>query len=239
MKISLLVPTRNRPEQMTRLWQSALDTADTPEDLEIVFYIDDDDASSIAEYKSMKTDQVQAVIGERIILSQMWNGAYELATGEVFMHCGDDIIFRSENWDKIVRKAFKQFDDKILFVYGRDGIWDNEELGTHGFIHKNWVDTIGYFVPPYFDYGGNDGWLTEVATIIKRKRFVPEIYTEHMHFSVNKSKKDATYGGQPVRHKKRYGGKPGAAKLWADTAKERAEDARKLQEFINNFKERH
>lgn len=232
MKISLLVPTRKRPNQMKRLWDSALNTANNKLNLEIVFYIDDDDLESIKMINTMKSDQVKFVTGKRLVLSEAWNEAWKISSGDIYMHCGDDIIFRTNDWDKIVISEFEKVPDKILFVYGRDGIWDSEKLGTHGFLHKNWTDTIGYFVPPYFNYGRNDTWLTEVSTKLGRKRFIKEIYTEHMHFKRGKSKIDSTYRDGPAR-----GAKDNVVKIWKDTQSKRNEDVKKLEKFIANFKE--
>ena len=236
MKISLLTPTRGRPLFMERLWASALVLADKPKDVEIVFYVDEDDGKSIAKARELNTltsyGIVKYIIGARIILSKMWNACCEISAQEIMMHCGDDIVFRTGGWDSLVRTEFQKVPDKILFVYGRDGITpDKEEFGTHGFIHGNWVKTVGYFVPPYFAYGKNDHWLTDVATMVGRKKFVPALYTEHMHHVVGKSVLDQTYKDAIQR-----GMEGNHRKLWEDTLDERKKDAEKLSSFVRDFK---
>lgn len=233
MKISLLTPTRHRPKSMRRLWESALDTAKASNNIEVVFCVDEDDKQSIDAYMTFtETDQLKCVISnDRIVLSNLWNMAYDYATGDICMHCGDDIIFRTNDWDEIIINEFMKVDDRILFVYGSDGIWDSKELGTHGFLHRNWINTIGYFVPPYFSYGRNDTWLTEVATKIDRLRYIPEIYTEHMHFARNKSEKDAIYIEAAQRGKR-----DNVLKIWTDTKNERIDNAKKLWKFIEDYK---
>ena len=64
------------------------------------------------------------------------------------MHCGDDLTFDTPGWDGVVREAFEQTPDKILFAYGNDLGPHGETFGTHGFVHRRWVETLGYFVPP-------------------------------------------------------------------------------------------
>jgi len=93
--ISILCPTRGRPESMQRMVTSARKTATMPDDLEFVFYIDEDD---MASYEMAERLDVKAVVGPRIILSEMWNACWMQANedSDIFMHCGDDIIFRSE-----------------------------------------------------------------------------------------------------------------------------------------------
>lgn len=145
-------------------------------------------------------------------------------------NCGDDIIFRSQGWDTLVRKHINSFPDKIAFVHGMDGI-QNERLGTHGFLHRNWVNTIGYFVPPYFSCDYNDTWLTDVSTMIGRRIYEPAIYTEHMHWAVGKQPKDQTYSETMAR-----GHRDNVTQMYHNFLPKREEDARKLKVFIESFK---
>lgn len=226
---SLLCPTRNRPGHMARVWHSALDTADNPGQLEIIFYVDSDDLfgmRGIALAATRHAQQVRALIGPRIILSQCWNAACDIARGEILMHCGDDIMFRTHGWDSLVANKIFSFPDRIAFVYGRDGI-QNEKLGTHGFIHRNWVNTVGYFVPPYFSSDYNDTWLHTVAETIGRKFYTPEVYIEHLHYSARKDIKDLTHHERLMRAEK-----DDVNAIWQRTAPERERDAKKLLEYI-------
>jgi len=151
MVISICCPTRKRPNQMSRLWNSMINTAYSLSNIELIFYIDNDDQDSIQKYEQMRSDQIRVVIGERILLSQMWNECQKMARGEIFMVCADDIVFVSEDWDRLIVEEFFKFPDRIILAHGMDG-GKNERLGTHPFLHKNWVDVVGYFTPPYFSF---------------------------------------------------------------------------------------
>lgn len=233
MKISLLCPTRKRPAQMERLWMSVLDTALDCANIELIFYIDKDDKDSKEKYQDLKLryeGQIFAVVGERDrILSKMWNRCHEIATGEILHHCGDDIVFASTNWDFHVRQAFEECPDRILFVYGKDGV-QNERLGTHGFIHQNWVKTVGYFVPPYFSCWYNDTWLTNVSKRIDRARYIPEIYTRHIRSVRQGAVNDDTY-----KDRQKMGREDHMKELWKSMEPKRLEDACKLMKFIQEF----
>lgn len=233
MKISLLTPTRNRPHAMFRLWESAKQTADDPKRLEIVFYMDNDDAFSLRKFEEMDCPQVKGILGERIVLSEMWNECYKEATGDICMHCGDDIVFRTQGWDTRVLNHFSDHPDGILFVHGMDGIQD-AKLGTHGFLHRNWIDTLGYFVPPYFSCDYNDTWLTEVADMLGRRIYDPEIYTEHMHWAVGKQPRDSTYSETTAR-----GHRDNVTALYDSLRNKRVEDAEKLKKVIMEFQLKH
>lgn len=189
--ISLLLPSRGRPGNIERLWNSAKETADG--EIEMTVRLDDDDPSKYPEIEGVKY-----LYGPRDVLSKYWNECYEHAVGPIFMHCGDDIIFRTQGWDTIVHDKFNEHNDRIVFVHGDDGL-HNAAFGTHGFIHKNWVDAVGYFVPPYFSSDFNDTWLNDVANDIGRRAHVP-ILTEHMHFVNGKGPLDQTHQDRLDRH---------------------------------------
>jgi hypothetical protein len=222
--ISILVPTRGRPDGVRRLVTSARETADgVPQ---FVFYVDDDDPASQEVVVELECD---LVVGPRIVLSEMWNRCWEYATFDVAMHCGDDIVFRSNAWDTHVVEAFDRYPDRIALVHGRDGFQHpTRGVATHSFLHRNWVETLGYFVPPYFSSDYNDTWLTELAETVGRRVYVEEIFTEHMHPIAGKGEWDQTHRERLVRHQRDR-----VDLRYAELASERNRDAEKLREFIN------
>lgn len=224
--ISLLTPTRGRPHNMQRLVESVLDTALNPQNIEVVFYIDSDDKASQKKAKELR---MPFKVGQRILLSQMWNEVYKIAKGDIYMHCGDDIVFRTHGWDGMVREAFDKYDDKICFVYGRDG-YAPDTFGTHGFIHRNWVETVGYFVPPFFSSDFNDTWLNEVAEGVGRHVFLQDMLTEHMHPVVNKGEWDKTHMERLKRHQD-----DDVEKIYNEKKINRNMDIVKLRRFIKNY----
>jgi len=231
MKISLLTPTRFRPDFVTNLVKSAYDNISDKKQLEFVFYIDHDDRVSLKNLLKLKeTYPVIYTSGERIVLSQMWNRCYDICSGEIIMHCGDDIVFKTKDWDNLVRQAFQKYPDRILLVYGNDMIhgWN---LATHSFLHRNWVEAVGYFLPPYFVSDYNDTWLTDVARKINRIEYIPELHTEHMHFSVGKATIDSNTQDRLNRAAK---DDPGL--IYQRKEGERIENANKLLKFIEEYK---
>jgi len=235
MKISICVATRGRAPLMERLYESILTTTKDLNNVELVFCVDDDDPKSIAMLELLSTpDSIVngCIVNEKeVILAEKWNKCWEISSGEVFMLCDDDIIFRTKGWDVEVRNAFVKYPDRIVFVYGRDTPnhpWGNK--GTHGFIHKNWADTVGYFVPPYFRTWYVDRWLNNVAEIIDRRCYLKDVYTEHMHIGRNLAPMDDTY----LRGS--HGEKGDVRKIWSQKQPELREDAEKLRKFIENFK---
>lgn len=202
---------------------SARDTA--TEDIEVVCYVDTDEPR-LSEYRGL---DVKLFTTPRTTLSKYWNMACERATGDIFMHCGDDLIFRTHGWDEMVKNKFEEYPDRIVFVHGNDGHPDKDRakgFGTHGFLHKNWVDAVGYFVPPHFSSDYNDTWLNDVSEMIHRKAYVP-ILTEHMHPAFQKGELDKTHQERIIRHQT-----DNVDQLYSQTIDERRKDAEKLRKVM-------
>jgi hypothetical protein len=229
---SLLAPTRNRPEKMERSCKQAFQTADNPDKVEVIYYIDNDDLKSIEKADELaKQFNVRYIVGDRIVLSEMWNKCHEKAQGQYFFTFADDVLLLTQGWDSIVENKFLEFDDRIAFVYGDDlnPAFANHDFGTHGFLHKNWVQAVGYFFPPYFSSDYNDTWLNEVSKAIGRHFFV-KIITEHLHPGVGKAEWDTTHIERLARHRA-----DNVEGIYQSKQVERQEDCLKLLNFIEQF----
>lgn len=213
--ISILCPTRGRPDQLAAMWATARETAEGP--IELVTRLDDDDRSDYPDLGDVR------ISGPRGLLSSYWNDCHAAASGEIFMHAGDDIRFRTAAWDTRVVEVFESVPDRIVFVHGDDG-FQHERLGTHGFLHRRWVEAVGYFVPPYFSSDYNDTWLTEVADRIGRRVYLPDVVTEHMHPNAGKGEWDLTHRERLARHSQ-----DDVDALYRSLDAARAADAAKLQ----------
>ena len=203
--------------------QSAKDTADG--EIEIIAYVDEDEPY-MGQYEEL---EVKLFKTKRTVLSKYWNMAYEKAQGPIYMHCGDDLIFRTQGWDTIVKEAFDRYEDKIVFVHGDDGHTSRDRaktFGTHGFLHKNWVEAVGHFVPPHYSSDYNDTHLNDVAEMINRKVYV-DILTEHMHPAFGKGEMDKTHEERIQRHQDDK-----VDQLYASKFHERQEDAEKLRKVM-------
>lgn len=216
--ISILCPTRGRTDSMRRMVESARETASG--DIEILFYVDNDDHSSA---RTAELLDAHAVIGDRIVLSQMWNVLADRAGGDIVMQCGDDVVFRTPGWDQRVEETFARYPDRIAFVYAED-LYPTTWHGTHGFVHKTWIDAVGYFLPPHFSCDWSDVWLNQVASALGRIVYLPDVITEHMHVTLGKAPYDRTHDERIAR-----GRRDNVLGLYYELAPERARDVEKLR----------
>lgn len=185
MPISVCLPTRGRPDRMSEMVESIANTASGP--VQVAFAIDDDDKASIKRatqlfttYKGRVDVRSKVVKRGAFLMSDLYNRAAEIATGDILMECCDSVLFHSPGWDELVEAEFAKVPDRILLVFGRDGIHDGR-AATLPFLHRRWMEVLGRFMPPYFSCDYCDTWVWEVAKMLDRIVYVPEVFTQHRH----------------------------------------------------------
>lgn len=197
-RVSLLVPTRGRPDQFWEMVTSAVATATGSIEFSRVRDFGDPTRDRYLEYPRLWEPDAFRMwdsfnyTEDGYSLSGLWNLAAEVVEGDILMQCADDIRFRTDGWDRAVIDAFDQYPDKIVYVYGRDGITD-ERMATHGFMHRRWYETLGYFTWPEFSSDYGDLWNHTIAERLGRLHYLPDVYTEHLHPSVGKAELDQTH----------------------------------------------
>ena len=229
MVISLLCPSRGRPENLRRLVASIEHTASRSDQLEMIAYLDTDDPScwESAQILVKGLKRTTVIFGPRIVMAECWNRCFAISSGSILFQCADDIVFRTPDWDEAIERQFDDCPDRILFVHGRDGLQDGR-LGTHGAVSRRWAEALGYFVPPYFSCDWTDTWLNEVADSLGRRRYLPEIFIEHMHPAAGKAEMDQTHLDRMAR-----GERDNVTQRYIDTLPERQRDAEILRALMS------
>ncbi len=87
---------------------------------------------------------------------------------------------------------FNQIPDRIGLVFGYN-YYHGEKLVTLPFIHGDWITQSGFWLLPYFCADYVNTWLNDVAKMINRYYYLPEVVTEHMHVSVRKNLHDQNH----------------------------------------------
>lgn len=214
---------------MQRLVDSAINTASS--EVQFIWYVDEDDAESQLKVYELQRNGIEPFMicqnRGTVTLSQAANLCYEQAKAPIVLLAGDDIIFRTRNWDKVVEDAFEECPDKILLCGAHDG--GNKDLITHPFLHRNWIEAVGRLAPPYFRDCYVDTWLNDVAKMLGRRRWLP-IFIEHMHYSSGKSEFDQTAQERVGK----ISDFDESAIIFYEKREERMQEAHKLMEFTKN-----
>lgn len=218
--ISICLPSRDRPESFKRLSQSIFNTVSDPKNIEIVVYRDDDD-QSIYEY----VGNIKEVRGKRLYPDPSYNECQKVAKGPYYLFVPDDMEFVTKDWDKYILEAFDKYPDKIVFIYVRDNT-SSRNFGAVGVLHKNWIDTVGYFFNSDFVRRG-DCWINELAKNINRKRCLMNVFVRNHRMITDQTRKE--YEAEIIRTNN--------FRLYQSRKmrEKRLQDSILLQNFINNY----
>jgi hypothetical protein len=126
----------------------------------------------------------------------------------------------------MIEREFEACPDNILMVHGDDLGCQRDKFGCHPCVHRRWVQTLGYFIPPYFDGEYGDTWVNDLANRLGRRKFLPFV-TEHMHHVFNKAVIDQTTKDYQARQAKQN-----PAKIFRDREAERIADSEKLRKLL-------
>lgn len=218
--ISILTPSRSRPELAKRMMQSAFKSAGC--EIDIMFYLNADDPL-LKDYLSFLSPH-QYIIGPNQSTCYSWNLMAENATFDILFLVGDDAQFDCNDWGVKVINAFSQYPDRIACVYPRAPSVGKKK-NPHFCLHKNWINAVGYFLPPVFYHWYVDTWIREVAVSIGRFHLISdfEMPIENIKDEVNRS-----YHHSWMRERDDW--------VWDKTAHYRDADVRQLRDFIANYK---
>ena len=184
--ISLLCPTRGRPDQALNLYKSFVETQENHNELNFCIQKDD---NSFNEYVNVfkKNGIEKYFISESMPTSYLWNQMAFVAKGDLLTLIGDDVEILTKGWDTIIENEAKKYEDKIFVITVDDGRKDKKQgkymRCPHPTVHKKWVETLGYFVPPFFMHRCLDKYTQDLAIEINRFVEIKQIIFNHLKFN--------------------------------------------------------
>jgi len=190
--ISLLCPTRGRPKQALNLYKSFIKTQANNNELNFCIQKDD---SLFDEYLNLfKLNGIEKYfVSESMPTSYLWNQMAFMAKGDLLTLIGDDVEIVTKGWDNIIENKASKYSDKIFVITVDDGRKDKAQgkfmRCPHPTVHKEWVKTLGYFVPPFFMHRYLDKYTQNLAIKINRFIEIKEVVFNHLKFNYSK---DAT-----------------------------------------------
>ena len=219
--ISIICPSRGRPELASRMINSAIATAGA--EIEILLYLNDDDPK-LNDYRLLIDSKYYSVGPDRSP-AYSWNLLANQAAGDILFLMGDDATFETTNWALIVANAFNKIPDKIACVYPYvPGI--KKSNNPHFCVHRNWIKALGYFVPPHFWHWYVDTWTRTLAKSVDRY-----ICLEDFPLPIILNPADET-----VERKDRLSLRERDHWTWDVTQRHRDADVAALKKFIKDFK---
>jgi glycosyltransferase involved in cell wall biosynthesis len=156
MFVSVLLPTRGRTESVKSSIESLLETAIEPENIEILFRLDDDDDTDPEELQALHTN-VKIITGPRLkgyqSLDIFYNELCEIATGEWLFLWNDDAVMLSDCWDLFL---LEECENQLLVQVGEEAMFSNHnpmECFTSPFpiMNKRYYEILGHFSLSYYN----------------------------------------------------------------------------------------
>jgi len=196
-RISIIVPTRKRPDGLMQLLRSLKQTASVIGRLEIVLVIDEDDESYEGlTFPDMEIKQVTAKPGIPMGVLNMLG--YKASSGDYIMLLNDDVVVMTKHWDDRVLEVFHSFADQIVLVHTDDGIF-GDKLCTFPFVSRQFCLLIGGICPVNYDRYRIDDHIYNIFNLLSvlghdRIVYLPDVLFEHHNFNI---KKDGTLEYQP------------------------------------------
>ena len=193
--ISLLLPTRGRPELVARFFASVVDTAECLEAIEVILYVDDDDPGS--HHLDGGALHTVRIIGPNRSMGAYNTACYHASKGQIVVLVNDDMVMGTAGWDRELRDLDKRFADRIYLAYGND-LLKKKGLATFPILSRS---TCELLVDPYPEtYAGAfiDVHLFDIFKRIQHAGFeriiyLPDVIFEHLHYRTGKATYDETY----------------------------------------------
>ena len=194
MKISVLTPSRGRPDKMKESAASFLDNAQCPDLVDIRVYVDSDDPN-IKFYQEIPGIKVR--VGPPMSVSVSWNILAKEALANpndwgLLMMGNDDLRMRTHAWEQELFERTEPLpSDGMWCAYVDDGL-NGEKHCAFPIVTPEWYHELGKFTPGIFEFFYNDTWVFDVAKKLGRCFYIPEIKMSHLHHSVTKRKDKTT-----------------------------------------------
>lgn len=117
-RISILQPTRGRPEQCLETRDAWLAAAALTGEVEHVFAVDADDAATRSALQKIANHPLQSiVVCEPLGSVNAWNAAAAAATGEILVLVDDD-LFPCDRWDALLLEKTRDVKGPAVFRLG-------------------------------------------------------------------------------------------------------------------------
>jgi len=179
--ISIIHPTRGRPEQAARIRKLFLDNAKNPERIEHIFGMeaDSEDLALLGRFRHAASPAGNLAQTNCVAAT---NAAARAACGDILIYAQDDLAPPPLHWDEMIVQALGGDVKRPAMVAIGDGVREDELICTPCLTRKA-VDRLGYGGGIYFDGYRSMFCDTELTwRALKNKWLVPsDIVIRHLH----------------------------------------------------------
>lgn len=165
--IAILCPTRGRPEQFARMVSSIRSM-----NVRVLMGYEKQEFDVYYEHicKCRPPFEISPIeLHDMLPTAHKWNLLSEVAMinrssyhdCNLFMLGADDMAFETPGWDKALIDHYNALENKIHVYSLQDS---RDENGTpHIICTREYIEAMGYFVPPIFLHWFVDSWTVQIA----------------------------------------------------------------------------
>lgn len=193
--LTVIVPSRGRPEAALRLVNAVADTRQI-HNTRLVFAVDhsDDMAPMYKEVAATRPDvaHVEMVQGGWMVAA-LNEAALRIVSSrlvEAVGFFGDDHLPRTHGWDAAYLTALRKMGAGI--VYG-DDLLQHEFVPTQCAMSADIIRRLGWMAHPSLRHMYVDTLWRDMARPVGKLQYLPDVVIEHLHYLNNKAAMDPGY----------------------------------------------
>ncbi len=186
MKISVIHPSRNRPERANKVFQAMISTADKRDQLQYIISIDTDETKDYTNIGNDILTPITLISDNRYCVGAINNGA-KASDGDILMVVSDDFDEWKQGWDTLVRDAFVLDRPMLLKTFDGAQKW----IATLPIMNRKLYNKLGYIYNPEYLHMFVDTDLSCVCDLLGVTVYRNDILFRHNHYTKMKNK-DAT-----------------------------------------------
>ncbi|MBI3408010.1 MAG: glycosyltransferase [Planctomycetes bacterium] len=188
--ISLILPSRARPQALAKLFASLAANTRRPDTFEVIVVADADDPATRAVAND-KLHVKHAIVRPGLTMGALNMAGYEAATGRILMLLNDDVVCQTPGWDELVRTCFAAYEDEILLVHVNDTVMQ-KALCTFPIVSRRFCEIAGGICPREYHRYRIDDHIEDHFNMLwllgqRRTIYLPEVVFEHDNHVTNEN----------------------------------------------------
>lgn len=197
-KISILLPSRGRTNQLDRSISSLIDLADHPEDIQWLLAFDNDDSKSQKYFLDNIVPRIDQSGGLYSViefqplgysnLNRYLNALASYAKADWWVFWNDDAVMLDSSWDTEILKAGDRFCIQAFDTHNQ------HPYSIFPIVPRTWFDLLGHLS----QHPLNDAYISQIAWMLDIMVRIPTRVL-HDRYDLTGANRDATFQARDLR----------------------------------------
>lgn len=185
MKISVVHPSRNRPERAHKCWFNMVSKQSEDNEIEYILSLDSDEPQ-IEKYEQLfGSHKVKVIFRANNYAIQAMNAGAQYATGDIIVGISDDFDTMPRNWDNAIVNTLPLDQPHLLKTFDGAQKW----ICTLPIMNRKLYQQLGYLYNPEYLHMFADTHLSSICDLLGVTIYRNDILFPHNHYT-NKNNKD-------------------------------------------------